>query len=421
MSSASSDRSNLLRTRVRRFALAVGTLASAIGLSACGGGDQAQTFDPSRIVAFGDEASVLETFDYGADGTLSGQKYSVNYLEIYKGFDSDFNVIDILPDGATLALSQPTWVDYPDAAVEVADSFIARSAYKLERQFNLSVAYLDSSDAAQTLTTAVTYQYAYLCTENRLWIQLLADAYGLGFRGQCAVDGGDNAVSYAEGGATVDDVSAQVDEALADGALNDTTLVTVLAGQNDILQAYADVMGSALSLDAAKAAMKSKGQQLGRVVNRIVDRSGARVLIVTVPDLGLSPRARAAGSVGMSNMTALVVAFNDGLIGSGGVRNDGNFIGRVKGYEEIQNMAENPSDYGLTNADTAACEFGRDPQTGARVESSDPDYGLYCSNFTLRSGAGAFSYLWATDVLLSPIGHSTLGNLAYVRARDNPF
>jgi hypothetical protein len=61
----------LLTRRVRRAALA---LCAAAVLSACGGGDRAEPFVPGRIVAFGDELSMLD------DSTSAGNalKYSVN-------------------------------------------------------------------------------------------------------------------------------------------------------------------------------------------------------------------------------------------------------------------------------------------------------------------------------------------------------
>lgn len=60
---------------LRHAALAV-SLAAATLVAACGGGDQVTTFEPKRIIALGDESSVL--LDPGA--TANGRKYSINAL-----------------------------------------------------------------------------------------------------------------------------------------------------------------------------------------------------------------------------------------------------------------------------------------------------------------------------------------------------
>lgn len=55
--------------RTARAALRVAGLAAALAGAACGGGDQATTFSAQRVIALGDESSVV---------TAEGKKYSVN-------------------------------------------------------------------------------------------------------------------------------------------------------------------------------------------------------------------------------------------------------------------------------------------------------------------------------------------------------
>ena len=57
--------------RTARAVLGAGLLASAALLAACGGGEQVQRFYPSRVLAFGDETSVINA---------NGTKYTVNAL-----------------------------------------------------------------------------------------------------------------------------------------------------------------------------------------------------------------------------------------------------------------------------------------------------------------------------------------------------
>jgi outer membrane lipase/esterase len=57
-----------------RVALACAGLSGAALVAACGGGDQVEKFTPNRIIAFGDETSVIE--DNLGNG--NGRKYTVN-------------------------------------------------------------------------------------------------------------------------------------------------------------------------------------------------------------------------------------------------------------------------------------------------------------------------------------------------------
>lgn len=52
------------------------SLVAALGLSACGGGEQVTPFAPARVLAFGDENSVIDS---------AGRKYSINALNATSG------------------------------------------------------------------------------------------------------------------------------------------------------------------------------------------------------------------------------------------------------------------------------------------------------------------------------------------------
>lgn len=72
----------------RRAALVGGLFASA-WLASCGGGEQVQTFRATRVIAFGDESSAIDT---------NGRKYTVNAIA------SDTGAID--------CANNPIWVQY---------------------------------------------------------------------------------------------------------------------------------------------------------------------------------------------------------------------------------------------------------------------------------------------------------------------
>ena len=59
---------------VRRVAMGCGVLMAALLAASCGGGQPSSTFHPTRIIAFGDETSVIVDID----GNGNGHKYSVN-------------------------------------------------------------------------------------------------------------------------------------------------------------------------------------------------------------------------------------------------------------------------------------------------------------------------------------------------------
>ena len=65
----------LIAKQARRAAMGCGVLAAALLLASCGGsGDQVSDFEPKRIIAFGDESSVI----LDIEGNGNGHKFSVN-------------------------------------------------------------------------------------------------------------------------------------------------------------------------------------------------------------------------------------------------------------------------------------------------------------------------------------------------------
>ena len=103
----------LLTRRVRRAAL---TLCAAAVLSACGGGDRAEPYVPTQLLAYGDELSVIDdsvtvsaTNSSGVASTSApgnGVKYTVN------GFNSTTGLLDCTVN--------PNWVQIVAANVNMA-------------------------------------------------------------------------------------------------------------------------------------------------------------------------------------------------------------------------------------------------------------------------------------------------------------
>lgn len=297
-------------------------------LASCGGGTQIESFVPQRVVAFGDEASLINT-----DGT----KYSVN--------------------GVVFNTATP-----PVGTIE--------------------------------------------CTANQIWVQQLAYNFGLAFAGRCPSTGlNANGVMLAALGAKAADVSSQVDMFLATDSFGNKDLVTVMVGVHDIIDA----------LNAADpgAAAEQAGTLVGAQVVRITDR-GAKVIVSTIPDVGLTPYAinlelTAPGSV--ARLSDLSARFNTRLrLKLQEVRDGGRAVGLVLADELVLAMTRFPGNYGMTNLSQPACATAL-PNCSAL--STD-----------LVSGAAATyanDWLWADATHLGPDAQNRLGLLAVNRARNNPF
>ena len=307
-------------------------VVGAAALASCGGGQQVVKFAPTRLIAFGDEASVIEDINNNANG----RKHTVNALK------ADLVTLD--------------------------------------------------------------------CKSNPIWIQLLSSAYAITFA-QCNPDAvaSPGGIIRAAPLATVADVVTQIDAQVVSTGFSGTDLVTVLAGANDIVARYKQY--PALSADDAVAAVEQAGSALADQVNRI-GKLGGKVVVATVPDVGLTPYALAEKAAHTDTdraalLTRLTARFNAKL--RLGLINDGRMIGLIFADELIQAMVKNPATFSLLNVIDAVCDPVKAPQVSA------------CTTQTLVTAGSAAAYLWADAQQLSPVGQGNLGGLAITRARGNPF
>lgn len=246
------------------------------------------------------------------------------------------------------------------------------------------------------------------CASNAIWVQSLASLYGFTFA-ECnsTSEPVPKARMLAFAGAKVADVTAQVEAQVAAGGFRDRDLATVLAGANDIFELYSQ--SSSLAEAALIAEAQARGQRLARVVNRLVDL-GVKVIVSDLPDLSLTPYARAESVLaGNNNPAALIsrltTAFNEQL--GVNVVLDGRFVGLMQAQLRFQAIERYPSGYGLGNISTAACTVPLPDCTSATLVTDEQ--------------VDVTSYLWADDTRLAPSGHSQLAALAVDRAQRNPF
>jgi lysophospholipase L1-like esterase len=297
-------------------------------LGACGGGtSQIDPFTPTRILSFGDEASLI---------TPEGKKYTVNGVNATTG----------APD----------------------------------------------------------------CTVNPIWVQSLAGSFGLVFP-QCNPDPLNTAaptgVMYATEGGKVADVKAKIDQHFSTGGFGNKDLVTVMVGTNDVLEVYARY--PAQSEAALVDELKARGSLLADQINRIAT-AGGRVVVTTLPDVGLTPfaikeKAAKTDTDRAALLSRLTVQFNVAMRLK--LINDGRMIGLALVDESMQAAVKYASAYGFSNVTEAVCLSTVAPQD--------------CTPSTLVTGGDATAWLWATDTLLGPSGQRRLSELAQIRAHNNPF
>lgn len=246
------------------------------------------------------------------------------------------------------------------------------------------------------------------CTVMPNWVQSLAGLYGFVFA-ECNPNNVETpqARMLALEGAKVADIKIQLDAQIAAGGFRDKDLVTMLAGANDILDLYSQFPGR--TEDDLINEARARGTALAEQVNRLVDY-GAKVILSTVPDMGLTPFAIKQrvefGDIDRAKLLSdLTAAFNEQLGVS--ILLDGRFIGLVQADLRMTAMARSPASFGVANVTSAAC--------------LDSAVLPACDTSTLVDGANGQSWMWADDLRLAYTAQQQLAALAIDRARRNPF
>jgi len=275
----------------------------------------------------------------------------------------------------------------------------------------------DNNGRKYTVNALATDNVALECRNNPIWAQVMATGFGLVFPAcNPASDGIISPLSriYARDGAMAADLKAQIDTFLTTNTFDSTTLVGIWIGANDVLAQYAAYSGIAGQNETQLIAnLEAAGAAVAAQVNRVAD-AGGKVVIVTAPDLGLSPfaiaeRASHSDTDRVAVITRLTARFNAKLRAT--VYNDGRRIGIVTADEILQTAVKFPgvSVPALSDVVTAVCD--------AYQVTSVFD----CTTQTLISNASGGNFLWADATHLSPSGHSMIGRAASTRASSNPF
>jgi outer membrane lipase/esterase len=293
------------------------------------------------------------------------------------------------------------------------DPFVAQRLFALGDEASVLIADPASNTAALKYSVNVDVGVApavtISCADQPLWIQSLAGRYGFTFK-ECNPGNVAEplAATFAAVGARVADIDAQAARA---GGFREKDLVTVLLGTNDVLEAYQAIIDGQGAVTEAQVAgeLRGRAERLANKINQIVG-DGARVIVSTLPDLGLSPYGRAQEATGAGRaelLTRLTIAFNEQL----GIKIllDGSLIGLVQADQMVQAMVRSPASFGLINAVDAVCLAARPLPTCTTKADS------------IIAGGDPGTFLWADGTRMSFGGQSYLGRLALDRAARNPF
>jgi phospholipase/lecithinase/hemolysin len=254
------------------------------------------------------------------------------------------------------------------------------------------------------------------CSLLPLWNQVLATSYGMVYA-ECNPEAvaQPSAFNFSTVGATVDDVTTQVNSFLAGDSFNGDDLVTVWVGVNDILDIYTTSATGGDESDLIAQA-RARGVVIANLVNQIA-ATGAKVLVTTIPDMGQSPfAANEQETHGDFNRIQLLSDmsnnFNRAMRST--VVNDGSKIGLVLADDYVNSAVRSPSSFG----------FAGDAQTVAGCQSTAPL--PHCDEGTLvtdpvQNTTGASIFLWADPTHLGSTAQAAIGNEANQRAHSNPF
>lgn len=397
---------------LRRWGL-VALACSAVALSGCGGGSRAKEYVPDRVVTFGDENSAIESYSSvalntsgGTAKTVYGLTYSVNSVA--------FTDVAYCTNqtGTTLCDTADKLTGITAFTKGSGNVYLLDAVNTGDTQNVVTLIDLGTGDYPTVTGGPLkrTINELFLCYNNTIWVQIVAHNFGKGYQSQCPLDRS-GAENYAAYGAKVQQINDQI--AANRGRLSKGVLVTLMAGQNDILEVYAAVQANTLTEASAIAELKLRAAAMARGVRDIIS-TGAKVVLALTPDLGESPKAFESGG-DSARLKRLTQAFNDALY----ITELGNTSGR--------NLAGvNPEPYTNTQTRSAAYIYRTavcDPAKAVRPDGSaigggDADANAkikYCNANTLVTSGSISTYMWADDQHFAPLGHSLIGTAAATR------
>jgi outer membrane lipase/esterase len=352
---------------------------AALLLASCGGGDSSPEF--KRVVSFGDSLSDLGTYTPATSLTQTpgappffGGRFTTN---VFTGYTATNNT-----NIATI------WVEYVAAKVGVP------------------ITPAEAGFAGQSVKcpAAAVPALAGSCT-----------AYGQGG----ALVTNPNGIGKASGALTVPIVTQIANHLARFGSFNQSDIVFVFAGSDDIFVELDAFGAGAIDQATAVANVTKAATDLAALVKTEVLGKGARyVAVMNVPDITQTPFGTSLPAPGKAFLGALSDTFNQAL--QNGLA--GEPVAMIDIHAIYADLLTNSAKYGFTNITDPACDAAKiSAITGGQVTDGSP---LFCNASPgqpfngLAAGASPTTWFFADDVHPTTGGQKRLADAVIARLKE---
>lgn len=373
---------------MRQFTFAAVMLAAAI-LAGCGSADDhSSKITFSSQISFGDSLSDVGTYAVGRIKDVGGGKYTINsaiaknWTEVVAaqlGLPAPCPAQTGLDGDATQGFSVPV-TNFPDC------TGYAQGGARVTNPVGPGNKQLGGANAVLgQLTVPVVQQIRnHLAAHGNAFkdediVFVMAGANDL-FMNLGGLSAGTTAAADAAGTA----------EAANPGATQQSIAAAAQAASTAYIQEHAPEAVQAMGVAGAELA--------GYVNNLIVGKGAKHVVVVNLPDGSKSPGSMKENAASQDLINTMVTTFNAQL--SSGLGSNSSVL-YVDAYTVSRDEIANPTQYGLTNVSSPACDISRLPTGNA----------LTCSMATLVPGV-VDQYLFADDTgHMTPYGYQLLAKL----------
>lgn len=354
--------------------------AVALMLAACGGGG-----DYERLVSFGDSLSDVGSYETPGIAAVGGGKYTVNGVGDQIWLERLADTLDLpapcaaqtgLNSSGSLAAFAAPEANHPNCTA------YGQGGSRVTHPIGPWNAALTASTDP---TTAFQGQLGQLTVPLATQVANHLAAHGGIFRG-------DDLVTALAGGN---------DLFMLAGAIS-TRVTELVTGGMDLTTATDTAVAEAVQ------AMGVAGAELATLVKTQMLAKGAqRVVVVNLPNVGLTPSSIAQGANGQALATAMTQAFN-GQLAAGLANTPGVLL--VDAYARSNDQAANPARYLLSDIDTPACD-------GASPLNPLLGYSLTCTTASTLTGVDVSRYAYADSVHPTPYAHQLLADFVTAEMR----
>lgn len=242
----------------------------------------------------------------------------------------------------------------------------------------------------------------FVTNPDKVWAEHFADYYGTS-----AKSISENGTNYAAGGAlsgtdmphpqftgvTIPSAATQINNYLQStgGKANPNALYTITSGANDLLVAQQNPSN-------ATEAIKTAAKQKIDAINKLHDAGAKYIIVPNVPDIGASPYARVGGKPVQQAVTEASSGYN--TLFTGELINSKANIIPWDVFHLIQEVTNNPNEYGFKNATSTACDPTVAPSS------------LLCNQKTLVEPNANKDYFFADNLHLSGSGQEIVSDYA---------